>query len=212
MNELQMIIPTLFEYELSDPIDEMHVLEELQARKLMDFFRDQPLFKWGGSNNGCEARADAVCVLLDEWGIANYKGWVFGGQYLKNHIGGLKQNWNYHVAPLLLVKKNDTILYCIIDPSTSPALQTIEEWAAQITDYPHSYYCIKQPRYYIFHDKKINRDNWHPRNRQNTKWMIQGLAGVNGLSTFGKGELVFNKGRLKNTLAAFEKLKKERPF
>jgi hypothetical protein len=39
--------------------------------------------------------------------------------------------------------------------------------------------------------------------------MIQGLAGINGLSAKGKAALVFNKNKIKKTAAAFEKLKQE---
>ena len=38
--------------------------------------------------------------------------------------------------------------------------------------------------------------------------MIQGLAGINGLSSRGKAALVFNKRRIKNTSPSFEKLKR----
>jgi hypothetical protein len=41
--------------------------------------------------------------------------------------------------------------------------------------------------------------------------MIQGLANVNGLTARGKAELIFNKGRIKNTATAFERLKKQKP-
>ena len=43
----------------------------------MQFFAAQPLFTWTKSNNGCEARADAVSVLLQHWDIPHYQAWVF---------------------------------------------------------------------------------------------------------------------------------------
>lgn len=205
------IIPTLFEYQLSDITDSTKTVSKQQAEIIMQFFAAQPLFTWTKSNNGCEARADAVCVLLQHWGIPHYKAWVFSGKYLKNHLGGLKQNWNYHVAALLQVMEEGEIVHYIIDPATSPALQTFYNWAAGITDYAHSYQLIKEPHWYIFSHKKITAHNWNKRNRQNRKWMIQGLAGINGLNARGKAALVFNKRRIKKTALAFEKLKEERP-
>lgn len=205
------IVPTLFEYKLSDAtVADTFVLKTI-AEELMDFFAAHPLFKWAYSHNGCEARADAVCVLLDEWGIPNSKAWVFSGRYLKNHVGGLKQNWKYHVAASLPVMENGQLIHYILDPATSAGLLTLYGWAANVTDYAHSYHFLKEPRLYIFHDKKITRDNWHARNRRNRKWMIQGLANVNGLTAKGKAELIFNKARIKNTAAAFERLKKLKP-
>lgn len=203
------IIPTLFEYQLSDITDSSKTVSKQQAEAIMRFFAAQPLFSWNHSNNGCEARADAVSVLLECWEIPHYKAWVFSGKYLKNHLGGLKQNWNYHVAVLLQVEEAGELIQYIIDPATSSQLQTFYNWSASITDFAHSYQVIKEPHWYIFAGKKITAHNWNSRNRQNRKWMIQGLAGINGLSAKGRTELVFNKRRIKNTAVAFEKLKKE---
>ena len=206
------LVPTLFDYGLSDITDPAKSLDKADAEKLFLLFKDHPLFKWGQNHNGCEARADAVCVLLAAWDIPHYKAWVFSGQYLKKHIGGLKKHWKYHVAALLQVKTADAVEWYVIDPATSNSLQTLYEWAASVTDYPHSYHFIKLPHWFIFNEKKITAANWHSRNRQNRKWMIQGLAGINGLSATGKARLCFNKSRLKNTARAFEKLKKEQPL
>ena len=205
------IIPTLYEYKLSDTIDSNNIALKALAEELMAFFAAHPLFKWAYNHNGCEARADAVCVLLDEWGIPNYKAWVFSGRYLKNHVGELKQNWKYHVAASLPVMENGQLTHYIIDPATSQDLQTLYGWAANVTDYAHSYHLVKEPQFYIFHNKKITQTNWHTRNRRNRKWMIQGLANINGLTAKGKAELIFHKGRIKNTAAAFERLKKGKP-
>jgi len=206
------IVPTLFEYEFSDAVDPEMIVSKALAEQLFLFFRSHKLFNWIDSHNGCEARADAVCVLLDEWKIPNYKGWVFSGKFLKNHVGGLKQNWNYHVAPMLPVKEAGSIIYYMLDPASANNLQRIEDWAANVTEYAHSYYMIKEPQWYIFPGKKITRRNWHLRNRQNRKWMIQGIAGINGLGAKGKAELCFNKGRIKNTFKLFEQLKKNKSF
>jgi hypothetical protein len=105
--------------------------------------------------------------------------------------------------------ENDSMQYYVIDPSTSAGLQTLYDWAANVTEYAHSYHFVKQPYWYIFHDKQITAHNWHARNRRNRKWMVQGLANVNGLSAKGKAALTFNKGRIKNTAAAFNKLLRE---
>ncbi len=206
------IVPTLFDYTLSDSIEAVITITKDDAERLLSFFSQHPLFKWSESHNGCEARADAVCVLLDEWHIPHCKGWVFGGEYLKNHVGVLKQNWNYHVAPVLIVKEESGTSHYVLDPATANSLQPIHEWAAGITMLPHSYHFTKQPQWYIFRGNNIRRFNWHARNRQNRKWMIQGLAGINGLSVKGKAQLCFNKVRVKNTAAAFKKLKTQNPL
>jgi hypothetical protein len=207
MNE---IVPTLFDVLLSD-VSLRNIVPKQQAEDLFTFFKHHPLFNWTNSNNGCEGRADAVCVLLDKWNIPNYKGWAFGGAYLKNHIGELKQNWKYHVAPVLSVEEGGKIIDYVLDPSTAGSLMQIDEWAAAITRLPHSYYCIRKSCWYIFPSKNISREKWNMRDKQNRKWMIQCLAGINSLTATGKAQLCFNKKRLKNISVSFEKLKKEKP-
>ena len=206
------IVPTLFEAFLSENIHSDDTISKEQAEQLFLFFKQHPLFNWQNAHNGCEGRADAICVLLEEWGIPNYKAWVFGGAYLKGHIGGLKQNWNYHVSPFLPVKLNGQILHYVLDPATADSLLLIDEWAAAITELAHSYYCCRQSHWYIFPTNRISKNKWNTRNKQNRKWMIHCLKGINGLTATGKARLSFNKASIKNTLRVFENAKKEKPF
>jgi hypothetical protein len=206
------IVPTLFDSALSDIDFPGHGITKERAEQLFLFFKAHVLFNWKNSNNGCEGRADAVCLLLEEWHIPVYKAWVFGGAYLKkNHVGELKQNWKYHVAPVLPVQEDGQIAFYVLDPATANTLQSIEEWAAGVTLLPHSYYCTRQAHWYIFPDKNISTKKWNTRNKQNRKWMIQCLAGINGLTATGKARLIFNKTRIKNTLSAFKQAGKEKP-
>jgi len=207
---MNVIVPTLFDFRLSD-VSFRDTISKQQADRLFNFFRYQPLFNWTNANNGCEGRADAVCVLLDAWGIPNYKAWAFSGSYLKGGVGNLIQGWKYHVAPVLSVVEGNHIIDYVLDPSTNSSLTGIEQWATGITLLPHSYYCIRNADWYIFPSRKISKQQWNSRNKQNRKWMIQCLAGINSLTTTGKAHLCFSKSRLKNLTRAFEKLKHETP-
>jgi hypothetical protein len=200
---------TLFDYTLADAPDPSKWVNKAAAEKLYTVFKEHALFRWTASHNGCEARADAVCILLQQWKIPHYKAWVFSGGYLKKNIGGLIQNWNYHVAAVLPVKENNQIAFYIIDPATAGALQRMEDWATGVTAYPHSYHFIKLPHWYLFHQGTITATNWYARNRQNRKWMIQGLTGINGLTTVGKAQLSFCKDRVKKTARALAELMRE---
>ena len=208
----ELIVPTLFDYALSDLTHPDRSVTLAEAETLFSFFHTCPLFKWHDVHNNCEARADAVCLLLDAWGIPNYKGWVFSGAFLRNHIGGLKQFWNYHVGALLQVKEGNGLNYYVIDPATAPQLQPIYSWAESITEYPHSYHLIKEADQYIFPGGIIQKDNWHLRDKQNRKWVIQGLSGINGVSSTGKAQLCFNKNRIKATAVKFAALQKNNPL
>ncbi len=199
------IIPSLFEFRLSEPFDEGKSISKTEVQRLIDYFAGHQLFSWDQSHNGCEARADAVCLLLESWGIPNYKAWVFSGKFLKKHVGELKQNWKYHVAAMVPVAENGTSIPYVIDPSSSPEIQTLYDWAANVTAYAHSYHFIKSAEWYIFHNNQILPDNWHRRNKRNRRWMIQGLANINGLTPIGKAAITFNKGRIKNMETRFDR-------
>jgi Glutaminase len=206
------IVPTLFDAALSDIDFPVATISEKHAKELFVFFKQHKLFNWKNTHNGCEGRADAVSILLEAWDIPNFKAWVFSGAFLKKHVGALKQNWKYHVATALPVKKDGVILHYILDPATADSLQLIEEWAANITLLPHSYYFTRHAHWYIFPNKNISKEKWNTRNKQNRKWMIQCLIGINGLTSSGKARLCFHKIKLQKTLLAFEQLKKEKPF
>ena len=208
----EIILPTLFEYAISDAVDPKKTITLSKAEKLFLFFKNCPIFNWTDVHNNCEARAEAVCVLLDKWQIPNYKGWVFSGAFLKNHIGGLKQLWNYHVAALLPVLENGQLQFYMIDPATSDTLQTLDNWAEKVTEYPHSYHIIKLAEYYIFPSGKILKYNWFKRDKQNQKWTIQGLASINGLSGTGKAQLCFRKKKIAITAKTFKNLMHQNPL
>ncbi len=205
-----MSIKTLFAQKLSDELETNQAITKKQAEELFTFFKGNNIFRWKDANNDCEDRANAICILLDEWKIPNGKGWVFSG-YIFNKTGYLKNLWKYHVAALVPVCEGKKIDYYIIDPATSPGLVTIEQWATNITDNPHSYYLIKSGDTYIFNAGKIEKENWHKRNRRNYNWTMQGLGGINGVSNKGKAQLAFNKKKVPETKRLFQKLKNNKP-
>ena len=205
-----MIIKTFYNQALSDKIETDTTIAKDEAEKLFTFFKGCLTFRWSDANNNCEARANAICILLDEWKIQNGKGWVFSG-YVFKKTGYLKNLWKYHVAALLPVREGATTNYYIIDPATQDKLIIIADWAADITDNPHSYYLIKKGQYYNFNPGRIEKENWYSRNRRNYNWTIQGLSGINGVSGKGKAQLAFNKKKVAKTEWLFKELKKVKP-
>lgn len=202
---------TVFSEELSDKIFESNAISKEIAEKLFDFFRSSSLFKWQPANNDCEDRANAACLLLERWNIPCAKAWVFSGTFLKKDDGQLTNKWNYHVAAALPVKEEDNISFYVLDPATLSELETIANWAAQITETAFSHHLVKQSNAYIFNPASFTRESWYSRNRQNYKWTIQGLAGINGVTKTGKAQLVFNKSKIKKTEQAFRELLKNKP-
>ena len=206
-----MILKTLFDQSLSDEIGTNNSISKAQAEKLFSFFKTCKTFRWQDANNDCDDRANAICLLLDEWKIPNGKGWVFSG-YLFNKIGYLKNLWKYHVAAAVPVMENKQIVYYIIDPATNECLTSVSDWAANVTDNPHSYYMIKKGEYYIFNEKKIKKNNWYKRNKGNYNWTMQGLSGINGISGKGKAQLAFTKNKVKKTKKDFNELRYQNPL
>ncbi|HUQ97096.1 MAG TPA: protein-glutamine glutaminase family protein [Chitinophagaceae bacterium] len=201
----------LFEAALSHPTPVESCITKKEADRLFSFFQTSTLFRWGHAQNDCEDRANAICMLLDSWGVPNYKGWVFSGAFLKKTTGSLLHFWNYHVAAALPVAEAGTVTLYIIDPATANTLITLENWADRVTSDECSYYMVRRNDEYIFHHATISETNWHKRNRQNYKWTMQGLAGINGVTRTGKAQLVFAKSKIKNTEGAFKKLFGKRP-
>lgn len=201
----------LFEAPLSNPVVPGYAITKEEADRLFSFFQNHSLFRWADAQNDCEDRAHAICLLLESWKVPNYKGWVFSGAYLKKTTGSLVNLWNYHVAAALPVWEGSGITIYMIDPSTANTLVSIHDWATMITEDECSYYLIRKNEDYIFNQTIIKWDNWYKKDRQNYKWTIQGLAGINGVSASGKAQVIFNKNRIKNAEKKFKKLLRSNP-
>ena len=204
-------LKTRYEAFLSDIAIDTKTIAKEQAEKIFTYFQTHQLFRWRNANNDCEDRANAMCILLDEWQIPNFKAWVFAGAYLKKQEGSLVNFWNYHVATLLPVSENGNTIFYVIDPATSQVLVPITNWAENVTGMAWSYYLIKEGKYYIFHNGKICKDNWFRRNRRNYNWTLQGLAGINGVSKTGQAALAFKKHKVRKVKDHFRKLRYNKP-
>jgi hypothetical protein len=201
-----------FDPSLSDPVSIDSGIEKDHAERLFHFFKTNKLFRWKDANNDCEDRANAICILLDKWKIPNYKAWIFSGFFLGRDLGSLVNFWNYHVAAMVPVIEEDSLRYYVIDPATADSLISVENWADNIASMPNCFYTITSGDSYIFCPGRINRDTWYKRNRQNYKWTIQGLAGINGVSKTGKAQLFFCRKRISETETRFKNLLEQEPL
>jgi len=100
----------------------------------------------------------------------------------------------------------------VLDPTHSAQLETMEQWANAVTLDGQSHHFVKQGHIYIFPVGLIQNDNWHHRNRQNFKWTMQGLSGINGVSAIGKAQVCFKKHSIEKTTKAFKILQRNKPF
>ena len=206
-----MMLKSLFDASLSQALVRDAGLTEDQATALFDYFKNAPLFRWHDFQNDCEDRANAACMLMDNWQVPNYKAWVFSGSFLNRNSGSLRNLWKFHVAPLIALKEGEGQRYCVIDPAMLGGLDTIDAWAARVTEDHGSAHFITNSNVYIFTPGKLNAEHWFKRNRQNYKWTIQGLAGINGVSARGKAQLCFCKPRIAATERRFKRLMRDKP-
>jgi Glutaminase len=203
------LVKSIFKPEISDEIKTRNALTKEQAIEVFNYFQDSKLFRWQDSNNDCEDRANAICLLLDKWNIPNAKAWIFSG-YMFNKKGFLKNMWKYHVAVILPARENEEIVLYALDPATNPELIPIRDWAENVGDNPFNYYVVKNGKYYIFDPGNIKKKIWSKRNKGNFNWTMQGLSGINGLSVRGKAQLAFNKKKVIKTKALFMQLMEQR--
>lgn len=201
---------TLFNFELSDKFEDIDCVEEVVVAQIFTFLKTHSLFNWQLNNNFCEARAEAVSLLLGREKIPHVKCWVMGAAFLKKgFVGGLKNNWNYHVAIALPVRRGEKIDWMVVDPSAALDPLLVEDWAASITAYSHSYYFLKDPGYYIFPENYLFGRAWHKRRQRNFKWTMQGLLGFSSLSSSGKAKLAFKKRQIREVTRRFIKMRGE---
>jgi hypothetical protein len=199
---------TLFDFSLSDSMDNLPATDADTIGQIFSFIKAQPLFGWQRNHNFCEARAEATSLLLQAANIPHAKCWVFGAAFLhRGFVGGLKNNWNYHVAVAIPTVENGITNWRTIDPATSSSPILLEDWAAAVTDYSHSYHCLRSPMDYIFPVGNFNTVRWHRRHHRNFRWAMQGLAGINALNAVGKAQLAFLKSATDKMTTQFMQLR-----
>ncbi len=199
---------TLFDFSLSDRFDNLATTEAETIQQIFSFVAAQPLFGWHRHHNFCEARAEAMSLMLKAANIPHAKCWVFGAAFLhKGYVGGLKNNWNYHVAVAIPTMENEITTWWTLDPATAGTPILLEQWAAAVTDYPHSYHCLRSAMDYIFPAGNLNTVRWHRRHHRNFRWAMQGLAGINALNAKGKAQLAFSKSATDNMTTQFMQLR-----
>lgn len=81
-------------------------------------------------DDGCFARASAICRIALEEGLAPQKMWSFGFILVQTPNTPLCQlRWRFHVAPILLVGR--TREWMVIDPSLFSNIVEVERWRKQ---------------------------------------------------------------------------------
>lgn len=115
---------------------------------------------------GCQQRAQVMSMLLNKrFNIDHCKIWLFPPValyvgdartlYVEDKNGltpGNRIEWNYHVAPVVLVQRGDTIATMVIDPSVNyNEPLPLDDWFACIGNSGVSNYTFLLPDKYFFY-------------------------------------------------------------
>jgi hypothetical protein len=100
-------------------------LSEEEVQELFIKAKNMPDIPFGYKYDGCYARAHVMARRFEALGIPTQKVWIKGDLY----VPGTDIRWNYHVAPVVLVKmKNGEIKKYAIDPSLNDKAVTVDGW------------------------------------------------------------------------------------
>ncbi|MEK6626596.1 MAG: protein-glutamine glutaminase family protein [Bdellovibrionota bacterium] len=106
------------------------VVSPTRVQELFAAMASQSHIPFRYPDDGCYARAHEMSRLLERhYGIITAKAFIEGDLRVQtaNHPSG-QVTWWYHVAPVVLVKKNGRNVPYIIDPSLFNRAVPLEEW------------------------------------------------------------------------------------
>ena len=154
-----------------------------RANILNKVFINSNAFDWTDAKNNCEDRANAICLILDQWGIDNCKAWIYRGKKVKyGNKKGTLSAWNYHVAACILVRNKNIVDSIIIDPLISKQLINVNTWAEIISVKPTNIYFLTTNKKYQHH--KLSLDPKWKMAENNFEKTIEGLTRYSGATFF----------------------------
>lgn len=100
-------------------------LNEKEVQELFLKAKNMSDIPFGYKKDGCYARAHVMARRFEAMGIPTQKVWIKGSLY----VPGTDISWNYHVAPVVLVKtQNGEVKKYAIDPSLNDKAVTVDDW------------------------------------------------------------------------------------
>ena len=123
-----------YEQEAKQDIDRFSAsgpITPISMRKAIELFEQQKKRKdiaWNYQDDGCYARAHLMTRAFKDVGVISDKVWARGDFSMKA-LDGHEINWNYHVAPIVYVKKpTGRIEKVVIDPSVTDRPVSVSDW------------------------------------------------------------------------------------
>lgn len=110
----------------------LSVISEEELTTLFDELAANEKIPFGYAYDGCYARAHKMSKILEEKGVISGKAFVEGNLKVVSPVLG-NVSWWYHVAPVVMVKKNGKEIPYIIDPSLFTKPVPFTEWRDHMT-------------------------------------------------------------------------------
>lgn len=120
---------SLYSKENNQKID-LTVLTEDEAKSLYDEIASRDDIPFGYPLDGCYARAHKMVRIMEEQGVVAGKAFVEGQLYVDTKFGEV--GWGYHVAPVVLIKKDGKVLPYVFDPSLFDKPVPYEAWKGKM--------------------------------------------------------------------------------
>lgn len=136
---------------------ELSVLTPEFASEVFNILKDDVDNSFNYPFDGCYARAHKMAMMMDDLGIISGKAFAEGIFHVETKVGQI--DWSYHVASLVLVKKNGKLIPTVMDPSLFDQPVSFEEWKKALTKKPSS--SIKSEYF-------TRRFNYDPESRHTT--------------------------------------------
>jgi hypothetical protein len=111
---------------------ELSVITEEELTQYFNELASNDKIPFGYAYDGCYARAHKMSRILESKGVITGKAFVEGNLNVVSPLLG-KVNWWYHVAPVVLVKKDGKEIPYVIDPSLFKKPVPFDDWRDSMT-------------------------------------------------------------------------------
>jgi hypothetical protein len=158
----------------SDPVEVSNARKSLVDSAFNYISNELDFMNFNDCNN-CESRAHLIAAILESRypELNTAKVWLFADfkrasqekkyrykRYVFLSAGEECSSWGYHVAPVVLIKNNNSVDTLVLDPSTQNKPVSLQKWTIELTlREEKTYLIIKDKKYYTFPDNQNKKFN-----------------------------------------------------
>jgi hypothetical protein len=134
-----------------------------KVKESFQFLKESTGMQFNYPQGNCHNRAELMCMYLKKQGISNFKIWNFPPSkfsFLSSLMLEVKDKnnftptgmvrWGYHVAPVVLTRKNEKLDTLVLDPSLFSEPVNYRKWLS-VQNCKESFYTFLNPEWYLFY-------------------------------------------------------------